>query len=708
MQTQYGKCLDGQTKIYNFLIFSATMTAGEPSVINRRSPHCTMPTTEVKNEEVAEHEDEHAMEANADDPPVPDAGDASPTPKDESEPTGVTAKQISPKIAGVGGHSCKCIKSKCLKLYCDCFRHNEVCGTSCECCDCKNSEAESGPDGIRTQTMLQVIKTRPDVFDGLLSDGDERRQLFVAMAASNKPGGGRGRGRPRTKTTGKILPIKSSKTAGKRSRGKSAVENIPTAVEAATSLDQDGESTKKKVRSSPRLSSETKAKDDDVQVSGVFLEEPPSTVGLPFTIEEYPDLEMDETEDHGNLVHAFKEPLFPKDPSPVLAIAYSHHAAAVEQRKRMRQKKKDALKELQRLRQEFYRQKQKLLDVNAALKRSSQNVGRWTRKVFDLELQEPCPWNDKLRKLREYVHAHGVAPEHIKKTKGSDEEKTLATFVAGMKNKVKSNHKSVLKYPHRKQALEELGVHWENENEARFETMFRKLLEYKKEHGTLRMPSLDLCKESGDADLVALHNWVFSQVGSVRYQLKTKKVETVKRFLDIGFSFERWYGTNGHVFERDIEKFDEIAKFYVESGGRLPDEVKEDEQSRDCEGKGEKPDAGKGRETGTTAEGEAEMGKRTIKAEAHAEGGGGAGSGDDEASQRDGNDVERHGVYEAIKEEGGGKREAGDEGAREKQEEVGVKSDAHLGEGGMVNKKTKNGGDGEKAAAGLQNESVLV
>ena len=35
--------------------------------------------------------------------------------------------------------SCNCKKSKCLKLYCDCFTAGEVCGPDCNCCDCHNS-----------------------------------------------------------------------------------------------------------------------------------------------------------------------------------------------------------------------------------------------------------------------------------------------------------------------------------------------------------------------------------------------------------------------------------------------------------------------------------------------------------------------------------------------------------------------------------------
>jgi hypothetical protein len=298
--------------------------------------------------------------------------------------------------------------------------------------------------------------------------------------------------------------------------------------------------------------------------------------GIPFDPSDYPELQIDCTATqnyHSNLVRAFREPLFPKDPSPVLAIAYSHRTASALERDHIKQQKKQIVQELQAIRSEFAAKKQQQLAMNSRLKASSQKVGAWTRKVFDLELKEPgCAWNEKFASLQEYVATHDKIPEHCHKLKGSGTEKQLAAFVANQRSKVKRRHKSCTKYPHRYQALEALGVHWESENDARFDAMFAKLLAFKKEHGTLRMPSLDLCKESGDEELIALHNWVFSQVGAFRYQLKTKKVEMVKRFLDIGFSFEKWYGTNGHVFDREIPPFDAICRRYVMNGGKIDED----------------------------------------------------------------------------------------------------------------------------------------
>ena len=81
-----------------------------------------------------------------------------------------------------------------------------------------------------------------------------------------------------------------------------------------------------------------------------------------------------------------------------------------------------------------------------------------------------------------------------------------------MKLTVKKNKSLPKLWPHHICALEDCRVRvFENEYDARFNAMFDKLLAYRKEMG-----SLDLCRNSGDEELIALHNWVFSRAGSFR------------------------------------------------------------------------------------------------------------------------------------------------------------------------------------------------
>jgi Tesmin/TSO1-like CXC domain, cysteine-rich domain len=37
--------------------------------------------------------------------------------------------------------SCNCKKSRCLKLYCECFQRKERCGSICNCVNCLNTAA---------------------------------------------------------------------------------------------------------------------------------------------------------------------------------------------------------------------------------------------------------------------------------------------------------------------------------------------------------------------------------------------------------------------------------------------------------------------------------------------------------------------------------------------------------------------------------------
>jgi hypothetical protein len=60
---------------------------------------------------------------------------------------------------------CKCSKSRCLKLYCDCFQAGGVCRRSCFCVSCQNTVENSGPTGARTIAIESILERRPDAFE---------------------------------------------------------------------------------------------------------------------------------------------------------------------------------------------------------------------------------------------------------------------------------------------------------------------------------------------------------------------------------------------------------------------------------------------------------------------------------------------------------------------------------------------------------------
>ena len=61
----------------------------------------------------------------------------------------------------VKSFSCNCKKSKCLKLYCDCFSINRFCGPSCNCENCANT---SENNELRKQAMISRIENNPNAF----------------------------------------------------------------------------------------------------------------------------------------------------------------------------------------------------------------------------------------------------------------------------------------------------------------------------------------------------------------------------------------------------------------------------------------------------------------------------------------------------------------------------------------------------------------
>jgi protein lin-54 len=55
---------------------------------------------------------------------------------------------------------CNCKKSKCLKLYCDCFAYGLGCGPECNCNDCANIEDNEE----RKVAIDSIIDRNPNAF----------------------------------------------------------------------------------------------------------------------------------------------------------------------------------------------------------------------------------------------------------------------------------------------------------------------------------------------------------------------------------------------------------------------------------------------------------------------------------------------------------------------------------------------------------------
>jgi len=64
----------------------------------------------------------------------------------EKRPNGIKQKQLV---------QCNCKKSKCLRLYCECFAKGLICGVDCNCSDCHNSTELEDLRGLIVQETLE-------------------------------------------------------------------------------------------------------------------------------------------------------------------------------------------------------------------------------------------------------------------------------------------------------------------------------------------------------------------------------------------------------------------------------------------------------------------------------------------------------------------------------------------------------------------------
>ena len=91
--------------------------------------------------------------------------------KSENKPTDaliLDRPDLFQKVS-ITNRPCKCRKSKCLKLYCECFHNASFCDPNlCNCLDCMNTESFNSteePRGSRILAMLVVLAKRPKAFD---------------------------------------------------------------------------------------------------------------------------------------------------------------------------------------------------------------------------------------------------------------------------------------------------------------------------------------------------------------------------------------------------------------------------------------------------------------------------------------------------------------------------------------------------------------
>jgi hypothetical protein len=271
--------------------------------------------------------------------------------------------------------TCSCSKTRCLKLYCDCFSSGSLCQPSCECIQCSNFSGSNE----RIEAIRNVLDRKPEAF------GEEiaREVGWVAVPVVPKK-----RGRPKGS-------LNKNRSEDKKPRG--------------------------------RPSKESSGQIEDHS----FLE------AIPFDLEQHPQLALD-TRDHSSLANSFARPLFsPTDhnTSEPLRIAYSHRHFHATKRKIAASKRNQIQDEFDKLRDKYLQKKLELSLANEEVARLTKETGGWTKKVFDLELVEPCQWNDNLERLRRFKEERGCLPNRSRCESG--EERELSDWLEGIRgNKV--------------------------------------------------------------------------------------------------------------------------------------------------------------------------------------------------------------------------------------------------------------------------------
>ena len=286
-------------------------------------------------------------------------------------------------------NSCACNKSRCLKLYCDCLSNGNRCSDKCQCKDCHNNEQY---EDEAFQAIRAALDRNPDAFN------DEIKQKVGWVPAVKAPTTGKKRGRPKG-SLNKIKPLVIPGPAVKKSRGR------------------------------PR-------KDDNYSPPPESLTPPPDPIA--FTAEDYPQLAMDSNENYSHLATSFTRPLFPPSDAPTskpLQIAYSHRSMADHSRKLAQIKKNALLDEYKKIREKYLEKKLELSLANDDVEKCDKEAGAWTKKVFDLELEEPCDWNDKLNKLKKYVEKHHkLPPKNLSRCEDED-AKEVSKWLESLRGK---------------------------------------------------------------------------------------------------------------------------------------------------------------------------------------------------------------------------------------------------------------------------------
>ncbi|CAD8068667.1 unnamed protein product [Paramecium primaurelia] len=102
-------------------------------------------------------------------------------PYDISQYQNTLSKELQSKVnqlvqyQKVSPFQCNCKKSKCLKLYCECFTNNWVCSQSCNCTECKNRIDNPNE---RSKAIEEALLRNPEAYAPILTNNGQLPQVI--------------------------------------------------------------------------------------------------------------------------------------------------------------------------------------------------------------------------------------------------------------------------------------------------------------------------------------------------------------------------------------------------------------------------------------------------------------------------------------------------------------------------------------------------
>jgi hypothetical protein len=88
--------------------------------------------------------------------------------------------------------------------------------------------------------------------------------------------------------------------------------------------------------------------------------------------------------------------------------------------------------EYESVKSRYLKKKVELSMAESELGEHDRKTGAWTRKVFDLELEEPCEWRDGYERLRKYREERGRLPPSSVKKARDEEERSVSDWLHRM------------------------------------------------------------------------------------------------------------------------------------------------------------------------------------------------------------------------------------------------------------------------------------